>query len=61
MQGEVIKICWQRKKWQKEINLAAKSEKNILKEKHDEIERKLQVREKELEDGMVTPIAQSGE
>ena len=40
--------------------LEVKSEK-ILKEKHDEIERKLQEREKELEDRMVTPMAQLGE
>ena len=34
---------------------------NPLKEKHDEMERKLQEREKELEDKIMTPIAQSGE
>ena len=34
---------------------------NNLKGKHDEMERKLQEREKELEDGIMTLVSQSGE
>ena len=42
------------------MTLVVESEKT-LKEKHDEIERKLEEREKELENMIMIPAAQSGE
>ena len=58
--AKLLQFADKEKQWQKDMDLVAKSEK-ILKGKHDEIERKLQEREKELEDRMVTLVAQSGE
>ena len=56
----LLKFVDKENQWKKDMNLVVESEKT-LKEKHDEMERKLQEREKEIEDRIMDHVAQSGE
>ena len=55
-----LKFVEKEKQWKKDIALVVESEKD-LKGKYHEMERKLQEKEKELEDRIMAPVAQSGE
>ena len=58
--AKLLKFVDKEKQCEKDMTLVVESEKT-LKEKHDEMERKLQEREKELEDRIMNLVAQSGE
>ena len=55
-----LSIVDEKKKWERDMSLSVESE-NTLKEKHDELEKKLQEKEKELEVRIILPSTQSGE
>ena len=57
---KLLKFVDKEKQWHKEMTLVVESEK-ALKGKCDEMERKLQEKEKELEGMIIAPIAQSSE
>ena len=58
--ARLLKFTNKENKWQEDMTVSAENE-NKCKERHDEIERKLEGREKEIEERMVTPAALTGE
>ena len=59
-ESKIVKFVDKEKKWQEDMTSSGKNEKK-WKEIHDEIERKLQGGEREVEEKMVAPVAQIGE
>ena len=56
----LLKFVDKEKQWHKDMTLVVESEKT-LKRKYDELVRKLQEKEKELEGGIIPLVAQSNE
>ena len=58
--AKLLKFVDKEKQWQKYMALLVESENN-LKGKYDEMERRLHEKEKDIEEKIISPIAQSSE
>ena len=58
--AKLLRFVDKDKQWHKDMDLVVESE-NTLKGKYDEMERKLQEKEKDIKDMIIAPVAQSSE